>query len=1179
MSKSSKSTLFGLSALLIISQFSLHALDATWQGTTSTDLLTPTNWSGFNVPNGSAIFDSTASTQLPTLTGSFPISQFLFPVVNAASYTFTLSGGGANLTLTGIGINNSANLNQVFNITSGAIQFNNSANADSTMSNLITVNLLGNSQLIFTGTSSSSSLNIVFNGLSNQVQFDQTASDQFLGSIVETSSNGNSVLIDLPNTSTLTFSGSNSYFATTTITSGILLPDTSNSLSPNSIINVLNNSTLNLNGFSNTISALSGSTGGNVILENATLSVSNTTATTYAGSTTGAGGLTMLLTSTGIFTLSGSGTNTYSGETTLLAGTLQAGATNAFSANSDFVISSPAILSLNNFNNVIGSLSGVSGAVQLGSGTLSFSDNMSTAYAGSITGTGGLTQLSTSTGTFTLSGSGINTYSGATTLQGGTWQAGATNSFSASSDIVILSPAILDLNNFNNTIGSLSGASGSVQLGSGILSFSDSASTTYGGSIIDTGGLTKLATSTGIFTLTGSAANTYSGQTTLLAGSFQAGATDAFSSQSNVVLTSPAVLDLNNYNNTIGSLAGTNGSVTLGGGTLSLSNATATNYGGSITGAGGITKQDLSTGVFTLSGSGINTYSGATTLQGGTLESAALNAFSPNSDVTLSSSTILNLNNFNNTVGSLAGVGGSVTLGSGILTLADDASTTFGGSITGTGGVTKSSLSVGTFILSGSGLNTYSGATTLLAGTWQAGAVNAFSGSSDIIMFSPAILDLNNFNNTIGSLSGTGGAVQLGSGTLSFSNTMSTTYAGSITGEGGLTKLATSSGVFTLSGASLNNYTGATTLDAGTLQAGATNAFSPSSEVILSSSTILSLNGFDNTIGSLSGTGGIVAIGPNTLTMGTIQNSTYAGSFTGSGNLITQGSGTFTLSGNSSAFSGTTQVNNSLFILDNVLGGNITVQNGATFGGVGTVGGNLTINSSATISPGNSIGTINVSGNYTQNPNSTYYVEVNAQEQSDLINITGSATLNGGQVIIDTTQGIDLNYPYVLLNATGGVTGTFASASSSSSLFLPTLIYTPNQVIFDYQTTTIINAAYSPNTVAVATQIDSIGGIITPAQFNILNNLVSLSIPEASLALYEITGQQHTATSFVTELLNRQFVKRLYDPLRPLVTANPFCYDFSPPNPYDQGLDFWMDGSGGYYSMDGNINASGIKLR
>src|SRR5262249_18461779 len=68
-------------------------------------------------------------------------------------------------------------------------------------------------------------------------------------------------------------------------------------------------------------------------------------------------------------------------------------------------------------------------------------------------------------------------------------------------------------------------------------------------------------------------------------------------------------------------------------------------------------------------------------------------------------------------------------------------------------------------------------------------------------------LNLNGFAETVGSLSGTGGHVLLGSGALtSGANNTSTAFGGDLTGTGSLTKVGT--GTFTLTGAS--TYTGPT---------------------------------------------------------------------------------------------------------------------------------------------------------------------------------------------------------------------------------------------------------------------------------------------------------------------------------------------------------------------------------
>ena len=103
------------------------------------------------------------------------------------------------------------------------------------------------------------------------------------------------------------------------------------------------------------------------------------------------------------------------------------------------------------------------------------------------------------------------------------------------------------------------------------------------------------------------------------------------------------------------------------------------------------------------------------------------------------------------------------------------------------------------------------------------------------------------FNQTIGSLAGAGN-VTLGSAMLTTGNdNTSTMFSGMIAGTGGLTKVGT--GTLTLSGSS--SYSGATEVNAGTLQAGAINAFSPLSAFTVASGATLGLANFNQMIGSL----------------------------------------------------------------------------------------------------------------------------------------------------------------------------------------------------------------------------------------------------------------------------------------------------------------------------------------
>ncbi|MDQ0390285.1 autotransporter domain-containing protein [Labrys monachus] len=150
----------------------------------------------------------------------------------------------------------------------------------------------------------------------------------------------------------------------------------------------------------------------------------------------------------------------------------------------------------------------------------------------------------------------------------------------------------------------------------------------------------------------------------------------------------------------------------------------------------------------------------------------------------------------------------------------DDAGNTFTVSqtLTGIGGLTKSGA--GTLVLSGA--DTYTGATTVSAGTLKGGAANAFSAASATTVAGGATLDLGGFGQAIGSLAGAGTVTNSGGAAAALTaggDDSSTTFSGVIedgTSATALTKTGT--GTLTLNGVS--TYTGATTVSAGKLVVG-----------------------------------------------------------------------------------------------------------------------------------------------------------------------------------------------------------------------------------------------------------------------------------------------------------------------------------------------------------------------
>src|SRR5204863_44415 len=112
------------------------------------------------------------------------------------------------------------------------------------------------------------------------------------------------------------------------------------------------------------------------------------------------------------------------------------------------------------------------------------------------------------------------------------------------------------------------------------------------------------------------------------------------------------------------------------------------------------------------------------------------------------------------TVGSIAGAG-NVTLGTFTLTAGgSNATTTYSGTMSGTGGLTKA----GTGTLTLNGTNTYTGTTNVSAGTMSVNGSAAIADTSDVTVGSAATLHVA-LPNSVGSIAGAGN-VTLGTFTL-----------------------------------------------------------------------------------------------------------------------------------------------------------------------------------------------------------------------------------------------------------------------------------------------------------------------------------------------------------------------------------------------------------------------------
>lgn len=262
------------------------------------------------------------------------------------------------------------------------------------------------------------------------------------------------------------------------------------------------------------------------------------------------------------------------------------------------------------------------------------------------------------------------------------------------------------------------------------------------------------------------------------------------------------------------------------GGMLTLTgSSTAANTLGPVFGNGNVNNPAYTTRL-TKTGAGTwvlgsaNVYTGATTISGGVLELGVANALPRTSNVT--DNATLEMNTFSDTIGALSGAGFVQASGGVPVTLtvgATGSSATFSGLIREFNGSTVALTKTGSGTETLSGANSYTGLTTINAGTLAYGADNVL-GTGDVTI-NGGRLDLGaSHTDSVGTVTLAGGGSITGTGTSALTSTgtfeMQSGSVSAILAGNGIPLNKTTSGTVTLSGA--NTYTGATTVNAGNLQ-------------------------------------------------------------------------------------------------------------------------------------------------------------------------------------------------------------------------------------------------------------------------------------------------------------------------------------------------------------------------
>ncbi len=528
----------------------------------------------------------------------------------------------------------------------------------------------------------------------------------------------------------------------------------------------------------------------------------------------------------------------------------------------------------------------------------------------------------------------------------------------------------------------------------------------------------------------------------------------------------------------------------------------------------------------------------------------------------------------------------------------DSTTSVFANNISGSGGVQVGSHSVLTQVTL-SGVNSYTGGTLvgtnvdLLGNTLSVQGNIQFSDSSGIVAFDQSGGPHSPVTNGVfsGNISGLGTVVIQGGLPVTFTGTNNSYPFTFVTGAG-------------------TNWIGTTNSLQGNveLQLGAQITFNQSflgdflGNITSPSSTgtmlvtgggrvnLLGVNTFSGPITVASGTleGNTLSIQQNISNFGTVQftqltNGTYSQSITGTGNLVKAGPGKLSLITPQTATN--TYVKEGELNLNTTLNGNGTVESGGILSGVGTVTGNLSVLSGGVLKPGNSIGTMHIGGNVFMDVDSQYPVQINGAGNATDTIAAGTIQLVGGEVDVTSADGTFLlNTPYQIMhsNTPNGLTGTF-SIVQAHGFFNPDVVdaealYDPQNAYVILQTT-FDHCPLTQNQANIAFQLDNL--INPPADIQaLLQELVVLPCDEIAFVFDEMSGLQYAGEMVVADMTNRQFIRRLFDPLRDILRTPPCCKSYSMDCCEEMGNwghEIWVEAGGTRLSIDNGHEGYGLK--
>ena len=237
-------------------------------------------------------------------------------------------------------------------------------------------------------------------------------------------------------------------------------------------------------------------------------------------------------------------------------------------------------------------------------------------------------------------------------------------------------------------------------------------------------------------------------------------------------------------------------------------------------------------------------------------------------------------------------------------------------------------------------------------------------------------------------------------------------------------------------------------------------------------------------------------------------DSTFSNDISGSGGLSKRGAGSLQLTGHNT-YSGPTTVSGGRLAVNGTLASAVTVEPGGTLGGSGVIS---QVENYGTLAPGNSVGTLTVSGDYTAHEGSVHELEVGPAGATDRLVVGGKAHLAGTLKLAGGPY--RQNVPYSFLQAGQGVTGEFTHITYSMAFLSPTLLRGQDlSLLVQRNDVPFARFADTANQRAVAHALDPASAQPPAAMADVYDTVLNAEAGQVAGHMEQLQGQVHAGAA------------------------------------------------------------------